>query len=186
VEKSLKWLEHIKYITNKGRKNLEFVMRNLKGASKAVKERAYSTMIRPILQYASSAWDPHLSRDVRELEKVQKRAARRVCGVYRNFVYDEVINKYEYPSVTKMVQELGWLPLVSRRQVSRLVNFHRVVHGQMGWASVLGVSRGVYHGRGDHTLKVERVGSKRDVGKYSLLPIKRVGSGTLSLRNWLS
>jgi hypothetical protein len=132
MEKSLKWLEHIKYITNKSRKNLEFVMRNLKGASKEVKERAYSTMIRPILEYASSAWDPHLSRDVRELEKVQKRAARRVCGVYKNYVYDEVNDKYEYPSVTKMVQELGWLPLVTRRQVSRLVNFHRVVHGQMG------------------------------------------------------
>jgi hypothetical protein len=78
VEKSLKWLEHIKYITNKGRKNFEFVMRNLKGASKEVKERAYTTMIRPILEYASSAWDPHLSRDVLELEKVQKRSASRV------------------------------------------------------------------------------------------------------------
>jgi hypothetical protein len=33
VEKSLKWLEHIKYITNKGRKNLKFVMGNLKGVS---------------------------------------------------------------------------------------------------------------------------------------------------------
>jgi hypothetical protein len=41
------------------------------------------------------------------------------------------------------------------------------IHGQMGWASVPGVSRGVYHGRGDHTLKVERMGSRRDVGKYS-------------------
>jgi hypothetical protein len=69
-------------------------------------------MIRPILEYASSAWDLHLSRDVRELEKVQMRAAKRVCGFYKNYVYDEVNNKYEYPSVTKMVQELGWLPLV--------------------------------------------------------------------------
>jgi hypothetical protein len=37
----------------------------------------------------------------------------------------------------------------------------------MGWSSVPVVSRGVYHGRSDHTLKVERVGSRRDVGKYS-------------------
>jgi hypothetical protein len=105
---------------------------------------------------------------------------------YKNYVYDEVNNKYEYPSVTKMVQELGWLPLVTRRQVSRLVIFYRVVHGQMGWSSVPGVSRGVYHGRGDHTLKVERVGSRRNVGKYSFAKIERVGSGTLSLRKWQS
>jgi hypothetical protein len=53
VEKSLKWLEHIKYIIPIRvvyMYNLEFVMRNFKGASKEVKEiRAYSTMIRPIL-----------------------------------------------------------------------------------------------------------------------------------------
>jgi hypothetical protein len=35
------------------------------------------------------------------------------------------------------------------------------------------VSRGVYRGRGDHSLKVERVGSRRDVGKFSFA--KRTG-----------
>jgi hypothetical protein len=78
-----------------------------------------------------------------------------------------------------MVQELGWLPLVTRRQISRLVIFHRVVHDQMGWSSVPGVSRGVYHGRGDHSLKVERVGSRRDVRKYSFA--NRTGSEWNSL-----
>jgi hypothetical protein len=71
---------------NKGRRNLKFVMRNLKEASKEVKERAYTSMIRPIfIEYASSARDPHMRRDVGELDKIQKRAARRVCGYNRNY-----------------------------------------------------------------------------------------------------
>jgi hypothetical protein len=37
------------------------------------------------------------------------------------------------------------------------------------WSSVSGVSRGGYMGRGDHTLKVARVGSRRDVGKFSFV-----------------
>jgi hypothetical protein len=74
-------------------------------------------------------------------------------------IYDEVKDKYEYPSVTKMVQELGWMPLYKRRQVTRLVNFLRVVNGQRGYSMVPGVSKEctVVEARGDHHfLKVER------------------------------
>jgi hypothetical protein len=66
-----------------------------------------------------------------------------------------------------MLQELGWLPLERRRQIIRLVSFHRIVNGQIGWSLVPGVFRGVYRGRDDHLLKVARVGSRRDVGKFS-------------------
>jgi hypothetical protein len=86
-----------------------------------------------------------------------------------------------------MVQKLGWLAQESRRQITRLVNFHRVVNCQKGWSSVPGVSRGVYLGRGDHLLKVARVGvHRRDGSKFSFANrIERVGIGTLSHRNWL-
>jgi IS4 transposase len=85
-----------------------------------------------------------------------------------------------------MVQELGWLPLVTRRQVSRLVNFHRVVHGQMGWSSVPGVSRGVYHGI-EATIRWRwKEWVVEEMWESTPLPIERVGSGTLSLRTWRS
>ena len=37
---------------------LGFLRRNLKTGSRKIKERAYKAMIRPILEYASSVWDP--------------------------------------------------------------------------------------------------------------------------------
>ena len=39
-----------------------------------VKLQAYKELIRPVLEYASTAWDPHQSYLQEKLKKVQKRA----------------------------------------------------------------------------------------------------------------
>ena len=46
-----------------------------------MKEAAYKGIVRPVLEYGSSVWDPNTD----ELEKVQNRAARFVT---RNYVYE--------------------------------------------------------------------------------------------------
>ena len=50
-----------------------------------MEEAAYKGMVRPILEYGSSVWDPHTGKFQKELEKVQNRAARFVT---RNYVYE--------------------------------------------------------------------------------------------------
>ena len=47
-----------------------------------VKEAAYKGLVRPVLEYGSSVWDPHTHGLQEELEKVQSRAARFVTGNY--------------------------------------------------------------------------------------------------------
>ena len=49
-----------------------------------MKEAAYKGMVRPILEYGSSVWDPHPDKLQEELEKVQNRAARFVTRNYVN------------------------------------------------------------------------------------------------------
>ena len=49
-----------------------------------VKEAAYKGMVRPILEYGSSVWDPYTDKLQEELEKVQNRAAGFVTRNYVN------------------------------------------------------------------------------------------------------
>ena len=54
-----------------------FLRRNLFSCPQDVKEAAYKTLVRPILEYGSTVWDPHCNRLNDELENVQKRAGDR-------------------------------------------------------------------------------------------------------------
>ena len=64
-----------------------------------LKESAYKGLVRPILEYGSSVWDPQSILLQDELEKVQKRAARFVTGNYVD---------YETGSITGILKQLKW------------------------------------------------------------------------------
>ena len=68
-------------------------------------------MVRPVLEYGSSVWDPHTKCLQEELEKVQKRAARFVT---RNYTFEE-------GSMTGILEQLKWESLKKRRTDNRLI-----------------------------------------------------------------
>ena len=76
-----------------------------------VKEAAYKVMVRPILEYGSSVWDPHPDKLQEKLEKVQNRAARFVA---RNYVYETGI-------MTGILGQLKWESLNKRRKDNRFI-----------------------------------------------------------------
>jgi hypothetical protein len=82
-KKELGWGDHVASVTRKGIKQLNFVMRQLKGMDANIKEEAYMSSIRPCMEYASSVWDPYKLGEIKEIEKVQRLAARRVLGKMR-------------------------------------------------------------------------------------------------------
>jgi hypothetical protein len=49
-----------------------------------VKEEAFTTLIRPSLDYASSCWDPQIKEHTDEVGKVQRRGARFVFNNYKS------------------------------------------------------------------------------------------------------
>ena len=61
LRKDLDWRDHIDNITKKANSALGFLRRNLKVASTDLREKAYLTFVRPLLEYSSSVWDPHKS-----------------------------------------------------------------------------------------------------------------------------
>ena len=75
------------------------------------KEAAYKGLVRPVLDYGSSVWNPPGVVLQEELESAQKRAARFVTGNY----------SYETGSLTGILGQLKWESLKKRRKDNRLI-----------------------------------------------------------------
>ena len=89
----------------KANKSLGTIQRNLWNCPKSVKEVAYTSLVRPKLEYASVAWDPFLEKDISALERVQFKEAR-FCSQNYN----------RYASVTDMIKDLKCATLETRRR----------------------------------------------------------------------
>ena len=111
----LNWKEHCDKISNKANKSLGLVKRTLKPCTPEVKERSYKALIRPLLEYASAAWNPHTNRDTETIEKVQRRAARFVAHDYRRSTNSQ-----------DLVNKLGWDSLESRRLLAQATLFYKI------------------------------------------------------------
>jgi hypothetical protein len=76
----LTWSTHIEKAANKANRQLAFIRRNLKILNSKVKETAYFGLVRPILEYGATIWDPHHKKYKTKLEMIQHRAARFVLN----------------------------------------------------------------------------------------------------------
>jgi len=118
IQNNLSWNRQTEHAAGKASRILNFIMRNFSPASKTVKEKLYSTLVRPHLEYGSIAWNPHIKKNIESLEKVQRRAARFVSGDFSR-----------YSSVTEMLQKLGWTSLADRREGNQLTYLFKIIHG---------------------------------------------------------
>ena len=78
ITDNLTWDKHIQKISNKGNRNLGFIRRNLRDCTVPVKAATYTAMVRPSLEYASTVWDTPNQAHIKQLESVQRIAARYV------------------------------------------------------------------------------------------------------------
>ena len=117
ISNNLKWSSHIKKITNRATSTLGFLHRNLKHCSKTLKETAYTSLVRSVLGYSSTVWDPYLQKDIDRLESIQRRAAR--------FVYNDYGRT---TSVMEMMKKLDRKPLSERRWEHLLILMYKIVN----------------------------------------------------------
>ena len=131
ITSHLRWNTHVSNVCTKANRTLRFLRRNLYSCPQEVKEAAYKGLVRPVLDYGSSVWDPtpsthpptHLPPGLvlqEELESVQKRAARFVIGNYN----------YETGSMTGILGQLKWESLKKRRKDNRLILLYKGLKGK--------------------------------------------------------
>ena len=76
INDKLSWNPHIDEVIKKSNKTLGFIKRNFSKCNKNIKLKCYTTLVRPILEYASAVWDTSTKENIKKLEQIQKRTAR--------------------------------------------------------------------------------------------------------------
>ena len=117
LDQHLSWSDHIKKTASKATKVIGFLQRNLYQCPPLVKSNIYKAMVRPIMEYSSTIWDPHTSVNINRVESVQRYAAR-MC--FRNYS--------RYSSVTSMLAELNLPTLEERRTRAKLQLFYKIIY----------------------------------------------------------
>ena len=97
ITSNLSFNNHIQSITTSASRSLGFLRRNIRTQNPALREMAYKTLVRPLVEYSSTVWSPYTDRNIDKLEMIQRRAARWTLHNYST-----------YASVTEMLQSLGW------------------------------------------------------------------------------
>ena len=95
---------------------LSFLERNFYKFPKNVKENCINALVRPILDYGCTAWDPFRILQIDRLELLNKRAARFVTGN----------NIREHGNTEKNMKLLGWPPLADRRSKIKLSMLYKI------------------------------------------------------------
>ena len=97
-----------------------FLYRNLRQCPPHIKTVCYKSMVRPILEYTSSVWDPHTNVNIQKLESVQRRAARFRLGDYSR-----------YSSVRSMLLSLDLPSLQFRQKLAKLTTMYKLINGTL-------------------------------------------------------
>ena len=117
IDQHLTWKEHVNNICSKAIKAKAFLQRNLHQCPASIKSNCYTSLVRPILEYAAIVWSPHLQCQKNQIEKIQRSAARFVTN---DFSY--------HSSVTSMLTHLKWPSLEQRRNCLKLIMFNKIVN----------------------------------------------------------
>ena len=67
--------DNVNYTVNKAWKALHFIMRILKKENSSTKSLAYTSLVRPVLEYGAACWDPYRDGQIHASDRVQNKAA---------------------------------------------------------------------------------------------------------------
>ena len=117
ISNDLRWNQHIDNITAKANRTLGFLRRNLNVGNTKIKRQAYTSLVRPVLEYSSTVWSPHAETLIKKLEMTQRRAARFILHRY-----------HRTSSVGLMLEDLHLQTLAERRRIADLMMFYKIHH----------------------------------------------------------
>lgn len=83
INSKLSWNDHCSKLLLK-LQDFNFLHHTLYGYTKDSEYKSFLAFILPILEYACQAWDPHTQKCIKQLESIQYRDAKWICGTQHN------------------------------------------------------------------------------------------------------
>lgn len=139
----------------KARKIIGLVRRHFRRMDKQDFLLIYKTYIRPHLEYCVQAWSPHLVKDIKCLERVQRSATKLVPSLMKH-------------SYEERLQTLGLTTLQRRRERGDMIEVYKLLTGRekIEKKQFFHLADSNYRLRG-HSLKLRQERSRLDIRKYS-------------------
>ena len=156
---TLSWNNQTQAATKKAQKVLGMIRRNLWSCPEKVKVTAYTSLVRPHLEYAAGAWCPYRKRNIKSLERIQRQAARFCKADYSR----------EPGTVTKLLSDLKWETLETRRLIHRLSMMYKIRHELVEIPMSQHFVQNTRSSR-PHNQKYIRPATRIDAYKYSFFP----------------
>ena len=123
-------------------------MFNVKKGNKNTKSLAYTSLVRPILEYGAACWDPYRECQISALDRVQNKAA-----------------KFAHHSGGS-----DWESLAQRRKIARMCALYKAYTGERAWKAIGDrLQAPSYLSRVDHYWKIRARKQRTDIGKYSFV-----------------
>ena len=161
ISSDLSWREHVRQTTAKATKSLVFLRRNLHSCPQNVRAQAYTTLIRPVLEYASTVWDPHEIQLIQQIEQVQRQATRFATGSYYS---------RDPGCVTNMLNKLQWEPLQHRRAKSIVIMLYKMIHQEVEIPIQHLLVTNTRVTPGAQANNIRQISTRVDVYKFSFVP----------------
>ena len=161
ISQDLSWRDHINQTTAKANRSVGFLRRNLRSCPRDVKAQAYTTLVRPVLEYASTVWDPYHQQQIQQLENVQCQAARFATGNYYS---------RDPGCVTSMLHQLEWEPLQHRRARNRVIMLYKITNYLVEVPVHHLIHYTTNRTRGSSANNIRQISTRIDVYKFSFLP----------------
>ena len=114
LSSDLSWKPHVLSVVARSNRLLGLLKRTFGSRSKAL-FTGYKAMIRPILEYACQAWNPHQAHLIEKLECVQRNVTRWIVG--KDIPYEDRLKSLKLPT------------LVQRREYLSLVQLFKFIKG---------------------------------------------------------
>ena len=116
IQDNLKVDKQVAASVAKTNKILGMIRRSFKSRDEKMMLRLYKSVVRPLVEFAISSWNPHFKKDIEAIEKIQHRFTR-------------LLPRMKHLSYEDRLIKLNLITLERRREREDIIQIYKIMHG---------------------------------------------------------